>query len=124
VGVIDAGRKPLTETDPTLLEDLERLVDGESRGDPEGPLRWTAKSLRNLASELQAQGHQVSTVLAIRPACLTLPPCSAIATSQKSRRTSIPMNRMFSASSTLGGRPRASDNDGFVLAAHPDKSQG
>jgi transposase len=55
-----AGRKPLTETDPTLLEDLERLVDGESRGDPEGPLRWTAKSLRNLASELQAQGHQVS----------------------------------------------------------------
>jgi len=55
-----AGRKPLTETDPTLLADLERLVDGESRGDPEGPLRWTAKSLRNLAAELQAQGHQVS----------------------------------------------------------------
>jgi len=55
-----AGRKPLTEKDPTLLGDLERLVDGESRGDPEGPLRWTAKSLRNLADELRAQGHQVS----------------------------------------------------------------
>ena len=55
-----AGRKPLTETDPTLLEDLERLVDGESRGDPEGPLRWTAKSLRNLAAELRAQGHEIS----------------------------------------------------------------
>src|ERR1019366_642543 len=32
----------------------------ESRGDPERPLRWTAKSLRTLAGELQAQGDQVS----------------------------------------------------------------
>jgi transposase len=55
-----AGRKPLTETDPTLLDDLERLVDDTSRGDPEAPLRWTAKSLRNLASELRDQGHKIS----------------------------------------------------------------
>ena len=55
-----AGRKRLTEKDPTLLGDLERLVDAESRGDPEQPLRWTAKSLRNLAAELRAQGHQIS----------------------------------------------------------------
>jgi Rhodopirellula transposase. len=55
-----AGRKPLTETDPTLLEDVEALVDGESRGDPEGPLRWTAKSLRHLGGELRAKGHRVS----------------------------------------------------------------
>ncbi|MBA3358389.1 MAG: ISAzo13 family transposase [Thermoleophilaceae bacterium] len=55
-----AGRKPLTETDPTLLDDLERLVDDSSRGDPEAPLRWTAKSLRNLATELRGQGHEIS----------------------------------------------------------------
>src|SRR5712691_4131842 len=55
-----AGRKRLTETDPTLLADLERLVDGESRGDPELPLRWTAKSLRSLAGELRGQGHRIS----------------------------------------------------------------
>ena len=55
-----AGRKPLTENDPTLLGDLERLVDDSSRGDPEAPLRWTAKSLRNLASELRVQGHEIS----------------------------------------------------------------
>lgn len=55
-----AGRKPLTEKDPTLLEDLERLLEGASRGDPEGPLRWTAKSLRNLHAELVAQGHAIS----------------------------------------------------------------
>ena len=54
------GRKPLAQTDPTLLEDLERLVDGESRGDPEGPLRWTAKSVRKLAAALRALGHRVS----------------------------------------------------------------
>ena len=53
------GRKALTETDPTLLGDLERLVDDEARGDPEGPLRWTAKSVRNLAQQLREQGHDV-----------------------------------------------------------------
>ena len=55
-----AGRKPLTETDPTLLADLERLVDDQSRGDPESPLRWTAKSVRRLRDELRTQGHDVS----------------------------------------------------------------
>jgi transposase len=55
-----AGRKRLTERDPRLLEDLERLVEGDARGDPEQPLRWTAKSLRTLAAELRAQGHQIS----------------------------------------------------------------
>jgi transposase len=53
------GRKALTEKDPTLLDDLERLVDDEARGDPERPLRWTAKSVRNLAGELREKGHDV-----------------------------------------------------------------
>jgi transposase len=53
------GRKPLSETDPTLLEDLERLVDDDSRGDPERPLRWTAKSVRQLADALRELGHEV-----------------------------------------------------------------
>ena len=54
------GRKPLVETDPTLVEDLKRLVDRDSRGDPEQPLRWTAKSVRKLAEALRGAGHQVS----------------------------------------------------------------
>jgi hypothetical protein len=54
-----AGRKPLTETDPTLLSDLEGLVDPATRGDPMSPLRWTSKSLRNLAAALRAMGHRV-----------------------------------------------------------------
>jgi len=54
------GRKALVDTDPTLLEDLERLVAPTERGDPESPLRWTVKSLRVLARELETMGHQVS----------------------------------------------------------------
>ena len=54
------GRKRLTHTDPTLLADLEGLVDPEGRGDPERPLRWTAKSVRTLADGLRALGHTVS----------------------------------------------------------------
>jgi transposase len=53
------GRKPLTDTDPTLLGDLERLVDDDARGDPERPLRWTAKSVRGLADALRGLGHEV-----------------------------------------------------------------
>src|SRR6202022_3382978 len=51
------------EKDVTLLVDLEALVEPTSRGDPELPLRWTCKSLRRLANELQARGHRVSHTL-------------------------------------------------------------
>ncbi len=54
------GRRPLVETDPGLLKDLEALVEPCARGDPMSPLRWTCKSLRRLASELGAMGHEVS----------------------------------------------------------------
>ena len=55
-----AGRKRLTELDPTLLADLERLIEPLTRGDPQSALRWTCKSLRRLSEELRAQGHRVS----------------------------------------------------------------
>ena len=52
------GRKRLAEKDPALLDALERLVDADSRGDPESPLRWTAKSVRKLADGLRELGHE------------------------------------------------------------------
>jgi len=55
-----AGRKRTVDKDSTLLEDLDRLVDPATRGDPESPLRWTCKSVRRLAAELQRKGHTVS----------------------------------------------------------------
>src|SRR6266566_1506804 len=54
------GRKPLTSEDPSLVQDLEALVEPVTRGDPMSPLRWTCKSTRQLAAELVRQGHQVS----------------------------------------------------------------
>ena len=54
------GRKTIVEKDPTILSDLETLVEPTTRGDPESPLRWTTKSLRKLAEELQKLGHKVS----------------------------------------------------------------
>jgi hypothetical protein len=55
-----AGRSALAESDPGLVVALDALVDPESRGDPESPLRWTTKSTVNLAAELTGQGHAVS----------------------------------------------------------------
>lgn len=46
--------------DASLSEDLERLVEPVTRGDPQSPLRWTSKSVRKLARELQHMGHRVS----------------------------------------------------------------
>lgn len=57
------GRKRASLKDPSLLVDLERLLEPVTRGDPQSPLRWTCKSVRNLASELRAQGHEVSHML-------------------------------------------------------------
>ena len=54
------GRKAATVKDPALLADLESLVEPVTRGDPESPLRWTAKSTRALATELRRKGHRVS----------------------------------------------------------------
>ena len=54
-----AGRPRLAEVNPTLLRDLELLVEAGSRGDPESLLRWTSKSVRHLAAGLREQGHGV-----------------------------------------------------------------
>jgi transposase len=57
------GRKSLAEKTPALKEALESLVDPVTRGDPESPLRWTCKSVRNLAEKLKQQGYPVSHVV-------------------------------------------------------------
>jgi hypothetical protein len=54
------GRKRTVEMDPTLCKDLESLIEPTTRGRPESPLRWTCKSVRKLAEELNAMGHSTS----------------------------------------------------------------
>ena len=58
------GRKRATEKDLGLLVDLEALVEPTALGDPDSPLRWTSKSVRKLAGELRAMGHEASHQLA------------------------------------------------------------
>ena len=53
------GRKPLLHHQPDLLQALDELVEPTTRGDPESPLRWTCKSTRHLAAELQRQGYHI-----------------------------------------------------------------
>ena len=53
------GRVPILEREPGLADDLERLVDPATRGDPESPLRWTSKSGAKLAEALREMGHDV-----------------------------------------------------------------
>ena len=54
------GRKKAIDRDPALKPDLEELLESTTRGDPEAPLRWTCKSVRNLLAELKQRGHSVS----------------------------------------------------------------
>jgi transposase len=57
------GRKKTLTKDPSLIQDLEKLVEPTTRGDPESPLRWTCKSVRKLAEELRRLGHDASHTL-------------------------------------------------------------
>ena len=54
------GRKKAKQRDPTLVADLEKLVEPSTRGHPETCLRWTCNSVRKLAEDLNRTGHRVS----------------------------------------------------------------
>ncbi len=55
-----AGRPSATGLDPGLVDELRKLVEPQTRGDPMQPLLWTAKSAQNLADERAGQDHAVS----------------------------------------------------------------
>ena len=57
------GRKPLSETDASLIDDLRCLVEPTTRGDPQSPLLWTCKSLRKLSHGLREMGHKIGRTL-------------------------------------------------------------
>jgi hypothetical protein len=52
------GRKSLRSQDPTLVGDLDALLD--PKGDPMSLLKWTTKSITHLQHALQEQGHRVA----------------------------------------------------------------
>jgi transposase len=54
------GRKKLRAQNPDLVNRIEDLVDQSTRGDPESPLRWISKSVRNVEKSLMKAGYSVS----------------------------------------------------------------
>ena len=54
------GRKKLEDKHPELLGELQGLVEATTRGDPESPLLWTARSLRNLVDAMAEKGFKMS----------------------------------------------------------------
>jgi len=53
------GRKKLEQIDPRLQQDLRRIVEESTAGDPMSLLRWTRKSTRTIAQELNRLGHSI-----------------------------------------------------------------
>ena len=53
------GRPPLSQSDPAVLEDLRRLVEPATVGDPLRPLLWGSKSREKLAAALRDLGHKI-----------------------------------------------------------------
>ncbi len=56
---VGGGRRSRTAEQPSLLAALEKMIAPSTRGEPTNPLRWTCKSTRLLATELQAQRYEV-----------------------------------------------------------------
>lgn len=60
IRVKGSGRKKLTNKHPEIKQCIEDLIEPGTRGDPESPLRWTCKSVRNISDFLRGKGYSVS----------------------------------------------------------------
>lgn len=57
---VGGGRKSKTAVDKRLKEDISRIIEASTCGDPETPLLWTSKSTRAIAEALNQDGPRVS----------------------------------------------------------------
>jgi transposase len=54
------GRKKVEDKHPELLDELRKLVEETTRGDPTSPLLWTARSLRNIQTSMKKLSFNMS----------------------------------------------------------------
>ncbi len=54
------GRKAVLKSDLVLKREIDRILLETTAGDPMSRLIWTCKSVRTIADELQAKGHEIS----------------------------------------------------------------
>ena len=57
------GRKSIKEKHPEIIKELDKLIGPSTLGDPMSPLRWSCKSTRNIADELQKKDYKISHVV-------------------------------------------------------------
>lgn len=60
IRVIGGGRKKIIDQKPKIQKIIENLIESDTKGDPESLLKWTCKSVRNIADFLQDQGYRIS----------------------------------------------------------------
>lgn len=60
VRVQGGGRKKILDQEPKIKKIIEDLIEPDTRGDPESPLRWTCRSVRNISDFLEEKGYVVS----------------------------------------------------------------
>jgi len=53
------GRKKITEKYGDIKDEIEKIVADTTYGNPENPLTWTTKSLRNLKECLEEKGYEI-----------------------------------------------------------------
>src|SRR5947199_7714777 len=56
---VGGGRKKIEGVDPGVRDLLTKILEETTAGDPMSQLRWTSKSTRTLAEELNGLGHAV-----------------------------------------------------------------
>ena len=58
-----SGRKPIETKNPEILNELEKLLEPYTKGDPMNPLKWSSKSMRKLEEALMQKGYKVSDTI-------------------------------------------------------------
>jgi transposase len=56
---VGGGRKRTTDKYMDIKDEIERIVADTTYGNPENPLTWTTKSLRNLQECLEKKGYEI-----------------------------------------------------------------
>ena len=54
------GRKLIETKSPDVLQELDKLLEPYTKGDPMNPLRWSSKSMRALEDALEQKGYKIS----------------------------------------------------------------
>ena len=54
------GRKSVRKADRDVVREIERILEETTAGDPMSSLKWTCKSARNIADELNGKGFRIS----------------------------------------------------------------